>query len=1107
MTALQQLDAYIQQVDRRLKTFGAARGSAIGVGSALILTVVLSWLGNRMRFAEGVVWPLRLCLFGGIACAFVFGLIRPLLKLNRRNTVRVAESRVSEFGERLVTLSERRDETNPFHELIAEDAVRVAQMHPANDYVPAAGLVGAIAAAIAMAICLIWLITAAPGYLGYGASLLWTNSGRTTMPLYDIAVQPGNATVRRRADQAISAELRGFSAANVTLHAKYHDASKWEQIPMQAQNSSNAYQILFSGVSDSLEYFVEAGGSQSKHFTLTVKDLPVVKRLRVVVHAPKALGIPDDVEDPGGDIRAVEGSSAEVSVLTDKPLDKGMLMLEDGSRIPLAMSTDNWLTASIPIKSDGAYHVAALDKQDVVRLSDNYILEARKDEAPMVKIMKPGRDTGVSPIEEMPIAVSSSDDFGLHGVDLHFSVNGGPEQVKSLAANNNAKNVDGKTVLELEKFKLAPGDLVTYYATAKDATHLSRSDIAFAKVEPFDLKFQQAQSAGGNGDGAGEQNDKISERQKQIIAATWNQLKDPAKDNAALAQNAHFLSELEGKLGEQAKSLPERMGNRDVGEGSEQFKEFAKSMEQASGQMSEAVTQLQSGKWNSALAPEQKGLQALLHAESLFRDIQVSMNRGSSGGSGGSASGQESELARLFDLELDMAKNQYENAQSGSSKGQGDSQKEQNAELERLKELARRQQQLAEQNHSQQQQFQQRWEEEQLRREAEQLREQLKQEQQQQGSGAQSASAQSVALQKAMDGISKAENDMRNAASNGDPGAQQRAANQLSQAQNALQDMARQQANNDVNNLAKEARDLASKQEDLARQIKKQYGAEGINMARSDENGNPVMPEMNGPDFAGGFRRRQQLAPAPNAPATNEEKKLAEENDKLAEQIQKLQDKMHDTAQAIAPQQPGTAKKLQKALSDAEQEEIAVRMRKGSDWMRQGAGSKTWPIEDSISAATQQLSKQTEEARRESEKPQTPADGKQGDGTLNETLAEVQAMREQLQQGQAGNQGGGLPQQGGGLAEQLSQMRARLGRGDRQVYSAFSDAVGALQRLNAQPGLLDARVGNANQTLERLEMELTRRIAQKAGARTIAPENVPEAYREAVASYYRSLSK
>ena len=54
-------------------------------------------------------------------------------------------------------------------------------------------------AALAVAV-LIWLINAGPGYLGYGTSLLWAGAPKSgEHAFYDIAVTPGNRTVRRKA--------------------------------------------------------------------------------------------------------------------------------------------------------------------------------------------------------------------------------------------------------------------------------------------------------------------------------------------------------------------------------------------------------------------------------------------------------------------------------------------------------------------------------------------------------------------------------------------------------------------------------------------------------------------------------------------------------------------------------------------------------------------------------------------------------------------------------------------------------------------------------------------------------------------------------------------
>ena len=59
------------------------------------------------------------------------------------------------------------------------------------------------------------------------------------------------------------------------------------------------------------------------------------------------------------------------------------------------------LVASVPIQKDGMYHVAALEGGEDVRLSEDYFIEAQKDQPPEVKITRPGPRFQATPIEEV----------------------------------------------------------------------------------------------------------------------------------------------------------------------------------------------------------------------------------------------------------------------------------------------------------------------------------------------------------------------------------------------------------------------------------------------------------------------------------------------------------------------------------------------------------------------------------------------------------------------------------------------------------------------------------------------------------------------------------
>jgi hypothetical protein len=120
---------------------------------------------------------------------------------------------------------------------------------------------------------------------------------------------------------------------------------------------------------------------QPKQNTLRV-NVPSVKKIRVTYHFPKWSGLKDMVEDPGGDLRAVEGTEAELAIQTDKPLNQAVLIMDDHRQIELKASEGNWFTARVPINKDGVYHVASIEHRENVRMTEDFFIEARKTAVP-----------------------------------------------------------------------------------------------------------------------------------------------------------------------------------------------------------------------------------------------------------------------------------------------------------------------------------------------------------------------------------------------------------------------------------------------------------------------------------------------------------------------------------------------------------------------------------------------------------------------------------------------------------------------------------------------------------------------------------------------------
>src|SRR5579872_86289 len=234
MSLREQLHAYIALLGQRLRWSTWLRGLAIFTGSALVATLLLVTIANALAFSHGSVTAARFGLILILAIAAAAGLALPLHRLTRRRAVGTAEATFPQFEQRLTTFAER-DVQDPFIELLAADTLNVAQSAEPKLLVTDRRLQFSLGTAVGAVVILVWMIAAGPGFLGYGASLLWTGSHSGKPALYDLRVTPGDAVVRRHADQLVSALPIGLQSPNVKLHARFQSSAKWEEIAMQAQ--------------------------------------------------------------------------------------------------------------------------------------------------------------------------------------------------------------------------------------------------------------------------------------------------------------------------------------------------------------------------------------------------------------------------------------------------------------------------------------------------------------------------------------------------------------------------------------------------------------------------------------------------------------------------------------------------------------------------------------------------------------------------------------------------------------------------------------------------------------------------------------------------------
>ena len=1137
--------------------------SLVWIVVAIMLAVLASMAVVRMfggPDADGahVLLNARLTGYALIIAAIVRGLIVPLLRRasderfamyveERAPTLRqalltaVQEAHVPEADRVSPSLSARlmTRATGAIRPLQVRASLERPRMMRAGQWLVGLALVSAS------------LFMLAPAFIRDGARLLFVpwSTAEAAVPRRLVTVEPGNASVPRGGAIEMHAVLVGFAADGAELVFRSDSASEWTRIPMSRDADSTGFRARLFDLTKRTEYFVESADVRSPTFALRITDLPAVSHLSLDLRFPAYSGLPAEHIEDGGDVAAIIGTTVVVHAKITRAVKAGQLHFDDGSVVPLMAQGDSVVTGAFPVKRSGFYRV---DLQTIdgtmVAGAVQYVVDAIPDRAPTVRIEEPGRDTKVTNTDEVTIAVRASDDLGVTKMELRYRVNGGEEKHVAIqdSTTRRPRDARGTHTLFLEELNLTPGDLVTYYAVARDgAGHEGSSDVYFLDVRPFTKNYKQAEQQGGGGGAGGPQPDSpdgFVQREKDVVAGTFNWLRDSSTTAAKKRRDdITTLTIAQGRLREDVSALAKRLVDRGVATTDSTFAKIQKELETASTEMKSAEEQLGRGLGATSLPSEQKALQHLQRAEALYRDVQVQMGGGGGGGGGGGAQQRPEELADLFELQTDKLRNQYEAVQQQSS-SQPQGQRDVDETLERLKQLANRQQQ----------------ENERLQKMAEAMRQRLSQD------GGSNAGAQRGSQSGAQGGGQGGSQGGANGGSGGNSGAQRELAKQAEKEARRLERLSREQNNPELADAARQMQQAADAMrraatgsaaqgnqalEELNRATRKLEGA------RTDATNSGIQKlaqqakemEARQQEIAGDVEKAQAAA---GASRDEQMRQLMARKDALAKDVAKLEAEADKLSRDGKRDQPKAASKLGDAAEAIRDSRLKDKIEFSKNVMRGGSaeyakafegqiGENLKDVADRVGAAAGSM--QGESAARAQEKAL---------GQTRELVQNLEALKQRLEGGQRAGRGntGATPQQGGAptmttgggmpTGAPTGGSRGQLPAGDIQQFTREfrlrRENAEALRNQVAQQGLntreLDRAIDNLRQLenskvfndpkalsalqsamiegLKTFEFGLYRSLGLGSDGRPALGANapVPAEYRALIEEYYRSLA-
>jgi hypothetical protein len=1078
--------AVIRAARRRWRLRVFLHGLAwVGVGG-LVVVLFAAWGVDRFRFSPTALTAFRALAWGTIAGLFLWRVLRPLARriTDEQVALYLEEHESSLDGSVLGAVTSgdvAAGNVSPalVDRIVARAVERLASVDGGRRIErPTLQRSGGVLAAVAAVGLGIWLL--GPGGVRTGLPFVVSPFRDAAGSPYGIAVLPGDSTAARGADVRIRAELRNFTAEDVTLVLRSRGAVEWERVEMQRGDEGDALEYLLFDVRDTTEYFVTAGGVRSPVHTLSVADLPYVERLALLYHFPAYSGLEPVREEDGGDIAALVGTLVQVEVQPTIATAAGALLV--GTDTVALAPGETVLTGQIEVRESGSYRVL-LATQDgrLVPASPEYFIDALDDQPPVIRFSKPGRDVSVTSVDEVFAEVSAEDDYGLQRVELVYAVNGGSEITRQLYGGRGLrKDVTAGHTLYLEEMSLVPGDVVAYYARAADARRggvPAVTDIYFVTVRPFDRTWRAAEARGtmAGQEGGGASPGELSNRQRDIIAATFRLVRDRARfDPREWLDNLGTVTLMQGRLREEVQTLVRRFQTRGVADLDSTLATVAEALPLAAAAMQEAEERLGRRSADSALSPEQRALQQLQRAEAAFRDRQVQLGQqgGSGGGGGGAASAEE--LADLFDLEMDRLRNQYESVERGARQ-----QAEQQADeaLEKLRELARRQQQ---------------------------------------------------------------ENERRRAQAAGDPNAgtgagQRRLADEAEELGRRLERLAREQNNAELSDAARRLQDAASAMRRAAAgqrgTAQGEAAAEQLREARRRLEGSRGAAQQR--DMQDALRRAERLVeqqnelrdrlrdvPADGTARSERLRQLAQRKEGMAEEVDQLESALDRLARDTHGDQPEASERLRATVQAARDRRLQDKITYSRRVMAERSSEYAERFEEDIAADLEAMREGIADAAGRMGEPAGQGRERALDQARDVARA-LESLGERAREGSGGDSGaaagsGDRERQLRGemrrRAGELRDLRRELGR-EGVDAGPLDEIARRLERIDGTGPIGTPRgleqLAEAILALKDFEFALRRQMLgdEAAPAVLTAGEDVPAEYRALVEEYYRRLAE
>lgn len=492
--AARQLDRRLQQQLRWLRVRIVARAALVLAGGWLLLLAAAALaLGGLERIGEPAAWTLRAVALAAAAWVLVVELVLPLRRISGLGPFAAELERHGAWGNVLAAATQFRLGEIPSgaSPALVDEILARAARDTENDAlarrVPLPDLATHFGFALLGLVAFGLIALAAPERVGRAASVaLHPGALAKVTPASGIYAVSGD--LRVPVGDPVVLRARDFTGTDVEPVLEVdRTGGLWQEVPIDPADVDDdgawrTLRIEIPVVEDPFRYRFRRGTVTSAAHTVGIHERPVVTTVRLELEPPAYSGRPPrTLDDPAGAITALTGTRVRLEGRSSSELSAAH-RLEAGAAAPVPMEVDGKAFAdTFTVLADREFRLDLVDRDGFAgEALTVYRIVAEPDLPPSVEVLAPAEDRPLERDLRLPVSAVAADDVGLARLELIWRhdgadswnridlLSGSDPAVVDLRRDSGEDDVAVDFVWDVGQIDLLPGDDVVYALEATD---------------------------------------------------------------------------------------------------------------------------------------------------------------------------------------------------------------------------------------------------------------------------------------------------------------------------------------------------------------------------------------------------------------------------------------------------------------------------------------------------------------------------------------------------------------------------------------------------------------------------------------------------------------